>query len=67
MLAASGNCLSQRTTNGKMAANLYKVFISQRPSGKRAQEKPEIQANSLIYKYFTGKSLFLKDLASIVR
>ncbi len=36
-------------------------------AGNEVKNKPEIQANSLIYKYFTSKSLFLKDLASLTR
>jgi hypothetical protein len=39
------------------------VFISQRLGGKQPQKPTGIQANLLIYKYFTSKSLFLKDLA----
>jgi hypothetical protein len=31
--------------------------------GFPTKNKPEIDPNSLIYKYFTRKSLFLKDLA----
>jgi hypothetical protein len=34
-------------------------------AGIQPKNKAEIQANSLIYKFFTSKSLFLKDLASV--
>ena len=33
-------------------------------AGNNRKNRPEIQANLLIYKYFTNKSLFLKDLAN---
>ena len=33
----------------------------------KPKEKPEIHSNLLIYKYFTDKSLFLKDLADLTR
>jgi hypothetical protein len=33
-------------------------------AGNDPKNKPKIPANSFIHKYFTGKSLFLKDLAA---
>ena len=32
-------------------------------AGNSRNNRPEIRANLLIYKYFTSKSLFLKDMA----
>ena len=42
------------------------LFLKDLAENQR-QNKPEIYANSLIYKHLTANSLFLKDLASIER
>jgi hypothetical protein len=46
-----------------MAAKSLKYLFLKDLVGKQLEKKREILANSLIYKYFIDKSLFLKDLA----
>jgi hypothetical protein len=48
-----------------IGSNRRKVFIPQKDTRKIQQNSWQDLPNWLIYKYFTAKSLFLKDLAEI--